>query len=62
MWGCYCITWGLRIYLREQALSDMRALWRSLSPMSMAARTATLVVCDGGVHVNNILREVCEDV
>jgi hypothetical protein len=46
---------------REKALSNMRARWPSLSPMPLAASSALLMVCVGGVEVTRILREVCED-
>jgi hypothetical protein len=45
---------------REQALSDKSVGWASLCPRSMAASSAMLVVCVGGVEVTKIFREVCE--
>jgi hypothetical protein len=63
--GCYCMLWGLRMYLwisrREHALSGMRAWCPSLSSRFMAASSAMLLVCVGGVEVTNIWREVCKD-
>jgi hypothetical protein len=45
----------------EQALSVLRVGLPSFSPRSMAASSAILRVCVGGVEVANTLREVCED-
>jgi hypothetical protein len=45
----------------EQALLDMRVDCPSLSPRSITASSALLMVDVGSVEVTKILREVCED-